>query len=462
MTAGDRRLLSLIFLSGGMLAGFGDIASYYLLSVHLSGLPIACVMISVLIALHTLTAPTFGPRLPGAARVGLVLILALLGMHYLLLLPWGIVVAAVSTQTAAIVVFSISRPRLLRAAAVVVGIGSSLWAAVASITWGRADIDVFHFQQAAAQAVLAGHNPYSPLVMSPNEVAPGVLKNIPLHFPYGPILPLLEAPVRLLGDVRVLHVVAAAFTAAAMLVLARRAGTFNIAACVAIAFPLSVGMIVSSWVDIVTMSGFAVWLVLYRSHPKVAVVALAIALCVKPTTLIALVPIYFWSVRARRQVAIAAVLAALVVLPFAVATGFSQFYYNVLGVQLSALPRLDSLTINSYLHLYNLPLLPAALSLLVVGVTTVLVLRHRPSTYGQLLTGTAVLVTMSFLVAKWAYFNYYYIAAVLLMLAVAGDALELDAPALIRPPAFCVAALDLVRRQPWGRPRTRRAANPLS
>ncbi len=72
------------------------------------------------------------------------------------------------------------------------------------------------------------------------------------------------------------------------------------------AFPLTVGMVLFSWVDVITMAGLAVWMVSFRTHPRIATVALVLALAAKPTTLIALVPIFFWSVRARRQVIIAA------------------------------------------------------------------------------------------------------------------------------------------------------------
>jgi hypothetical protein len=183
----------------------------------------------------------------------------------------------------------------------------------------------------------------------------------------------------------------------------------------------------------------------FRTHPRVATVALVIALAAKPTTLIALVPIVFWSVRARRQVVIAAVVAAIFVLPFALITGLSQFYYNVLGVQLTVLPRLDALTINSYLNSFGLPILPFAISAAIIAAATVLVLRRRPGTYGDLFTATVILSTVSFLVAKWAYFNYYYIPAVLLMLAIAGDSLAVDVPEMIRPPSLVTAAGERLR-----------------
>ena len=101
MTPGDRRLLSLVFLSAGVLVGFGEI----------SNLALACVLISVLLALHSMLNPSFGPRLPRSARVGLVLILALTGLLYVFKLPVGVVIATVATQTAAILVLSINRLR---------------------------------------------------------------------------------------------------------------------------------------------------------------------------------------------------------------------------------------------------------------------------------------------------------------------------------------------------------------
>jgi len=266
-----------------------------------------------------------------------------------------------------------------------------------------------------------------------------------LHLPYGPILPVLEAPFRLLGDIRVLHIAAALITSLAVLALARRAGTLDRSACVVMAFPLTIGMVLFSWVDVITMAGLAVWMVSFRSHPKLATFALVLALGAKPTTLIALVPMFFWSIRARRQVIIAAAIAAAFVLPFAIITGASQFYYNVLGVQLDVFPRLDALTINSFLNSFHIPILPFAVSALVIATATVLVLRRRPSTYGEMLTGTAILATVSFLVAKWAYFNYYYIPAVLLVLAIAGNSLAVDVPDMISPPAVFLKSVNWLR-----------------
>ncbi len=435
MTQSDRRLISLIFLSVAVLHEFGN----------LSSVALVCVFVSLVFGILSLSPQPWGPPLPRFAGVILALSLAATTLLYNNKVGHPVFVATFVLLGVAILLHALVARRATTIVAFALAAGAALVGIVANLTWGFANIDVFQFQQSASQALLHGQNPYTPLVASPNILPPGILKWIPLHLPYGPVLPVLEAPFRLFGDVRILHILAAVVTSVAALMLARRARTLDRTACVVMAFPLTVGMVLFSWVDIITMAGLTVWVVSFRTHPRIATFALVIALAAKPTTVIALVPIFFWSVRARRQVLIAALLAAIFVLPFAIITGLSQFYYNVLGVQLSVLPRLDALTVNSYLNAFGLPILPFVLSAAIIAAATVLVLRRRPDTYGDLFSGTAILATVSFLVAKWAYFNYYYIPAVLLMLAIAGDKLPLDRPELIRPPALFTAAVERFR-----------------
>jgi hypothetical protein len=435
MNQSDRRLLSLVFRSVGVLDNFGKISTVALI----------CVVLSLALCISSLSALPLGPSLPRWAGIVLMVGLASTTIFYGKTFAHPVFPATFALLGGAILIHSLVRSRAAKAAAFALAGLSALAGILANITWGFMNIDVFHFQQVASQALLHGQNPYSPVVSSPEIVAPGIPTWLLLHLPYGPILPVLEAPFRLLGDIRVLHIVAALITAGAVLALARRAGTLDRSACMVMAFPLTIGMVLFSWVDIITMAGLAVWIVSFRSHPKIATFALVLALGVKPTTLIALVPIFFWSVRARRQVIIAGIIVALFVLPFAMITGLSLFYYNVLGVQLDVLPRLNALTIDSFINAYNFPLLPFTVSALVVAAATVLVLCRRPNTYGELLTGTAILATVSFLVAKWAYFNYYYIPAVLLMLAVAGNTLAVDVPEMISPPAVFLKSVDWLR-----------------
>jgi hypothetical protein len=426
MSRSDCRVISLLLLCIAILVSAGNFST----------IAFACLLLSLVFAVNSFSESPHGPALP--RWVSLTLLVSLAGstalydrkLDHHVFLVLAVVIAG------AVLLFSVVRARAVRAAAFVVAALAVACEVALSLTWGRGNIDVFTFQQVASQALLNGHNPYSPVVPSVMEVAPGVAAYLQLHFAYGPILPVLEAPFRLLGDVRILHILAALVTSGAVLALARRAGTLDRSACLVMAFPLMAGMVVSSWVDIISMAFLAVWFVSFRTHSTLAIVALALALGAKPTTLIALVPILFWSVRARRQMVIAVAAEALFMLPFALITGVSRFWYDVVGVYVATFPRLDALTINSALNSFALPILPSVVATVVVAATTILVLRRRPATYGDLLTGTAILATASFLVAKWAYFNYYYIPAVLLMLAIAGTGLPFDIPEMIRPPAL--------------------------
>jgi uncharacterized membrane protein len=286
----DCRLFSLLLLSAAVLLDAG----------YFSIVALACVLLSLAFCFNGFSTTPRGPALPRWAGLVLLVCLGASTALYDRKLDHPVFLVTAALLVVAVLLFSLVRAKVAQAAAFALAALAGAVGIAATITWGTAGIDVFQFQQSASSALLHGHNPYTPLVVSPAVVAPGVSTLLHLHFPYGPILPVLEAPFRLLGDVRVLHILAALIAAAAVLTLARRAGTIDRAACVVMAFPLSVGMVMSSWVDIITMALLAVWLVNFRSHPRVATIALALALGAKPTTLIALVPIFFWSVRARR------------------------------------------------------------------------------------------------------------------------------------------------------------------
>lgn len=444
VSAGDLRVLALASLCAAVERDLGE----------MSPLAIALVMVALAATAMSLVAgeDRTDPRRP---TVALLCALGVTGMLYDRSLGTSAfaIVAAVSVA-GILACHTWPRPGV-RVAAIVASTASWIAAVFSTVAWGSASIDVFNFQQRATSALLHGGNPYSPLVASNMMTSPDHRSSLFLHFPYGPIIPLLDVPARALGDVRVTHTLAALVMSAAILVLARRSGTLERGVALVIAFPLTSAMVIFSWVDIITMAAFTCWVVLFRTHPRLAVLALAVTLAAKPTTLVALVPVMFWSARARRQGMVAAGLAALYVLPFVVITGVGAFYQDTVGVQVAAFPRLDSLTLNSYFSAYGLPVIPTALwAVLSVG-TGAVILAHRPRNHGELWTQTAVLATVTFLLAKWAYLNYYYIPAVLLLLALAGGRLEVDDEREIRPPAPVLWVLRRVQRLRRNRPRSR-------
>ncbi|MFN2581847.1 MAG: hypothetical protein ABR498_03795 [Candidatus Dormibacteria bacterium] len=288
--------------------------------------------------------------------------------------------------------------------------------------WGWLNIDVFDSLQRASGALLAGHNPYGTTFSTPNVVAPSQVVYTTIHFQYLPGAALLAAPGRFFGDVRVMSIVAIAVLFFAVIRLARQAGDdqhVNRIAGMSVALPATVAMAHYAWVDVYSVAALACWIAFRRDHVRWAAVALAASLTVKPTILIALVPFLLWSRRARREIWIAATLALLVIVPFAVMTGVTQFYQDVIGVQASLGFRYDGLTLSAGWFAITGATLPTWFGPAAGLMLAAFVLRHAPRDLADFLLAGAILSTWAFLLAKWAFLNYYFIPIWLLALALA-------------------------------------------
>jgi hypothetical protein len=244
-------------------------------------------------------------------------------------------------------------------------------------------------------------------------------------------VPLLALPGRALGDVRGSSLLMAVLLFAFVLVLGRRRGMSGteltrLAALVA-AFPLTVVLVTSAWVEAYSVALFALWLVLRARRPTLAGLVLGLCLATKPTIVLALVPFLLWSRSARREIVVALVAAAVLVLPFALKTGVHQFYDDVVGVHLHLFPtRTDALTVNALLHSLGRPFAPSIAGVLAVLALIGVVLRRRPRDSGDLLLAGALLSVVSFLLAKEAFPNYYFAVAMLLVLAIACRGVSVD------------------------------------
>lgn len=187
-----------------------------------------------------------------------------------------------------------------------------------------------------------------------------------------------------------------------------------------LALPMTVAIIYLAWVDIYSMVGFAGWIVLRRDHRRWSIAFLVITLTVKPVMLIALVPALLWSRRARLEAMVAAVVALVLILPFALATGIGNLYQDVVGIQASQNFRGDGLTLNSAWFAFSGQTLPVWFGLVVGAAVAVFALRRRPTDLADVLCSGALLSTAAFLLAKWAFLNYYFIPFWLLVFALAG------------------------------------------
>jgi hypothetical protein len=327
------------------------------------------------------------------------------------------------------------RPWRARLAAVAVAVAALLGMTTVAWRWGTADIDVFYVMQHATAAVLSGQNPYVTMLAAPSASGVSALHH---QFPYLPGAALLAAPARLLGDVRLMSVIAFVALIAFVVRLASespggRARALKVLA-LCLALPTTVAMVHWAWVDVYSVTGLAGWLALRRQHWRWSLALLAMGLTIKPTILIALVPALLWSRRARREILIAAAIAAVLMLPFVLATGLSAFYQDVIGIQVGLGFRTDGLTLSGFSYQLTGHPVPLAISLVAGALVTYVALRRRPVDLADNLTAAALLSTAAFLLSRGAFLNFYFIPLWLLVLAIAGQGVAFDPESDVRLP----------------------------
>jgi hypothetical protein len=175
----------------------------------------------------------------------------------------------------------------------------------ATWTWGTAPIDVFNEVQGATGALLHGQNPYAPVFTVFLGTARGHAIYGSGSFDYGPMVVLLSVPSRLLGDVRLTVLALNVAIIATVLVWSRRAwGDHRLAPMITAlwaASPFVPFMVLTEWADSFCVAGFAWWLVLRDRHRGWATAALTAGIASKPSVLLLMVPLLFWTREARRE-----------------------------------------------------------------------------------------------------------------------------------------------------------------
>lgn len=294
----------------------------------------------------------------------------------------------------------------LRWAAFGVAIAANLVLAASRITWGSAQIDVFGLVQGAAKQLLQGHNPYAAVYPS---TTPGVAL---FHFAYGPVVPLLSAPARLLGDIRVANAAALVliyFCIAALAIRtqpAREAGRYM---ALAVALPFGPFMVAQAWPEIYPVAGVALWLVLRDRRRGWATLVLGLGLATVPTAVPVLALPWLWWRRARIEITAAALVAIAVSLPFALWAGLGNFFAATVLVQLRIPTRVDALSINALLVHLGRGFLPAWAGFAVSALCLIAFWRWPWRDWASAFLLGATLTLVAFLTAKWAFFDYYFI-----------------------------------------------------
>jgi len=284
------------------------------------------------------------------------------------------------------------------------------------VRWGQVNIDVFAFTQRASWQLLHGQDPYQGAYQTTSP-------HLALaHYFYLPAVFLLSVPGRLLGDIRVSNLLAVVALIVALTVLARRHGGREQGwRCLALGLtlPFLAPMIYYAWAEVYLMAAIVLWLALRERHKGISVVILGVGIATVPTALPLLILPFLWWPRPRRELLSAAGVALLVCFPFVVWAGPEEFVKAALLVSVSLPPRLDGLDLDSVARFLTGSWLPfwvwpsASLGALV------LVIRSRERSWARAFYLGSALLLVAFVFAKWAFFNYYFLVAVALVLAMA-------------------------------------------
>jgi hypothetical protein len=310
------------------------------------------------------------------------------------------------------------RRRWVRQAAVVATALLGLVPMFGNLVWGRAAIDVFNSAQLLTARLLAGGDPYSVLFRT---TTPHLRYG---HYFYGPAVLLLSIPGRLVGDIRVSNLLSTVVLVVCITLLARRHGGSEhgwrcLALCLTL--PFFPFMILQAWAEIYLLTAIALWLLLRDRHRWAAVAALGVGMATVPTALPLIVLPFLWWRRPRVEIVIAAVIGVAICAPFAIWVGPSHFLSDTIGLQLRLPPRVDGLDLDAaWLRLTD-TWLPFWLWPAVAGVTLALLSRARPRSWAAALYLGSNILVVAFLYAKWAFFNYYLLVAVGIIIAIALD-----------------------------------------
>lgn len=330
--------------------------------------------------------------------------------------PWAVIPLLVAVMTAAVVFGRRWRAPLLFAGSALVAV----WTARA-IAVGPPPIDVFRMIQGATGAFLHGSDPYRPTFAGTSYAG-----TFPYHFPYGPSVVLLAAPGRLLGDVRLAGAVMIGVIALGVTLLSARnrrgldTGVFlgTLAIC-----PLAPSMVYLAWAESYGLAALTVWLVLRERHRRLGVVALGVCLAAKPTLGAVLLLAAVWSRSVRRDLVVAFAVAVVTVAPFVVWDGPGNLAGLVRGAAgLGGHTYVNdplAVTVNTLVHLTTGQWLPSLALLGILVCTAAPILMTRPRDHCDLFAGGAALTIAVLLSSRIAFMNYYYVAFIALLIALA-------------------------------------------
>lgn len=314
-------------------------------------------------------------------------------------------------------------------------------------------IDVWELQQAGAQSLLRGLNPYALGYRNPYGPDTYVLAREMLSpdgryilaFPYPPLTLLLDLPGFLAGDVRWTFVAATAAAALLVRELGRRSRAAELAATVLLLQPRTLMVMELSWTEPVALAAVAGAALLLARQARsglaaeappggwvAAGLALGLAAATKQYVLLLLLPVWrLLSPRTRwRTAALGAAAGAATLLPF-LAIHPRGLWRGVVAFQVAQPFRPDAVSWPAAVVAWGGPRLPIWPSFVVAALALAWAVR-RARSVGEALAGGALAWLLLVLFNKQAFCNYYWLAAGLLLAAAGALAAPDPAPGATR------------------------------
>lgn len=289
-------------------------------------------------------------------------------------------------------------------------------------------IDVWHFQQGAADALVEGTNPYRPIYddiydgTSP-YYGPGIVEDgrLTVGFPYPPLSLLLAAPGTLLaGDHRFAQLVALEL-GALLIVLTRPSGTTVAAALCVLFMPRTLLVVERGFTEpfgvlLLALIGFT-----STRAPRLLSVAIGLLIAVKQYLLLGL-PLAVLLLRRRsggriRLAVGALVVAASVTLPLAL-RDIDAFLNSTVRFLASQPFRTDSMTF-LVLAPEQLAANATVIGFALLGLGLVLVVIRTPRSTAGFMAALAALLLLFFAFGKLGAMNYFFLIASALLVGVA-------------------------------------------
>jgi hypothetical protein len=277
-------------------------------------------------------------------------------------------------------------------------------------------VDVAMFQKEAARALLARHNPYAMTFVNPYADAarvygPGTFANGRLLFgyPYPPLTLLMVLPGHLLGDFRLMQLVATTL-AGGLIAFARPGRIATAAAALFLSTPRGFFVLEAGWTEPLLVVLLAAVIFFACRDPRWTFLAAAMLLISKQYLIFALpllIVLMPWLFKDRRRVVIAAIVAAAVSLPL-VMWDVPAFMHSVVTLQFHQPMRADALSFLPWtINLTGLAI-PGWIGLFMAVGAVVIALQYCPKSPAGFATAIAFVFLIFFATNKQAFCNYYH------------------------------------------------------